>query len=237
MRPNLLPFPILLLTAACAAGGPPPAPDPKTPPKLDAVSFTKWQPIYPSASVRQGEQGAVAVAMLCDEDGHITDGQVMVSSGFPRLDASVEQGAKANRWRCTPGLNLATQKPFAAWGAFRYHFRLGRPDTSTPSAPEDGSAPYAHIGAVLDPQSFTPPPYPGQAAAPHEPGQAAIRFLCGVDGKIIRAEPLSSPGTAPALTDALVAAAQGGGWRCLPGTDSTTKAPMEAWGFYRYTFK
>ncbi|WP_186457243.1 energy transducer TonB [Nitrospirillum amazonense] len=235
MRFHHLIFPLPLLTVACASTSQP-ALDPKTPPKLDAASFARFPPQYPMAAIRLKEEGVVAIAVLCETDGHVTDGQVAVSSGHPQLDMAVEHAARSTRWRCKPALNLATQQPFAAWDVIRYRFQLKADEGSSAATSDLASGPYAHVGAVLDPQSFKPLPYPRDAEAAQERAPASIRFLCGVDGRVHTIEPLTSPDATPHLTRALIAAAKADNWRCLPATDYKSKEPVEGWGFYRYDF-
>ena len=69
--------------------------------RLDPRFLSRFQPPYPSASRRLGEEGSVVVAVLVDAGGRVRSAEVARSSGFVRLDeAAVAQALE--RWRFIP---------------------------------------------------------------------------------------------------------------------------------------
>jgi protein TonB len=63
-------------------------------------------PIYPPASRRMDEQGAVRLRVLVDERGRPQEVEVAKSSGFPRLDEAAVTAVK--RWVFAPATQGAT---------------------------------------------------------------------------------------------------------------------------------
>jgi protein TonB len=79
------------------------------------------QPPYPPASIRSGEEGAVALDVLVGADGHVKDAKVSRSSGSARLDVAAMNEAKT-RWRLRPATRNGL--PFEQWLTLRVVFRL-----------------------------------------------------------------------------------------------------------------
>jgi protein TonB len=90
----------------------PPAPPPPPPaPPVQRGPTTAAQPIartfevsdtdYPDASRRAGEEGVTGVQVTVGTDGRVRSCQVVVSSGFSRLDERACQIAQ-RRWRFRP---------------------------------------------------------------------------------------------------------------------------------------
>jgi periplasmic protein TonB len=79
------------------------------------------QPPYPLASIRSGEEGALALDILVGVDGHVRDAKVSRSSGSARLDQAALNEAK-HRWRLRPATRDGT--PFEQWLTLRVVFRL-----------------------------------------------------------------------------------------------------------------
>jgi periplasmic protein TonB len=79
------------------------------------------QPQYPPASIRNGEEGVVELAIYVLRDGSIADVRITGSSGHWRLDrAAMEEARK--RWRLQPAVR--GDQPFDEWGHFRVVFRI-----------------------------------------------------------------------------------------------------------------
>jgi protein TonB len=79
------------------------------------------QPPYPPASIRSGEEGALALDVLVGADGHVKDARVARSSGSARLDVAAVNEAKL-RWRLRPATRNGV--PFEQWLTLRIVFRL-----------------------------------------------------------------------------------------------------------------
>jgi protein TonB len=79
------------------------------------------QPPYPPASIRSGEEGAVALDVLVGADGQVKDAKVSRSSGSARLDVAAMNEAKT-RWRLRPATRNGV--PFEQWLTLRVVFRL-----------------------------------------------------------------------------------------------------------------
>lgn len=113
MRSSLLAV-VSLSVAACANMEPPAPP----------VAITKHVVTagdYPAESVRQLEQGTVALKYLVREDGSVADCQITQSSGWPILDDAA-CAMVTNRWKFKP----ATQngKPVAEYLTAEVVFQL-----------------------------------------------------------------------------------------------------------------
>jgi len=79
------------------------------------------QPPYPRASIRTGEEGALALDVLVGADGRVKDARVARSSGSARLDVAAVNEAKL-RWRLRPATRNGV--PFEQWLTLRVVFRL-----------------------------------------------------------------------------------------------------------------
>ncbi|MDE1149326.1 MAG: TonB family protein [Azospirillaceae bacterium] len=205
-------------------------------PALDWASILKYSPRYPVHEFHGDHSNTiVASALLCGENGQITDAEIMLPSGAPAFDEAVVQAARAGQWHCTPGQDRGTQAPFATWVPMRWRFGVFSPTEHTASAQADGPPTSASLklGAILDPESFTPPAYPEAALAAKEEGPVTVRFLCGLDGKVTDVQ-LTRPSTRPNLEAAMLAAAGSGTWRCMLTREYRGVVP--AWGLYRYVF-
>jgi protein TonB len=77
-------------------------------------------PIYPPASRRMDEQGAVRLRVLVDERGRPQEVQVAKSSGFPRLDEAAVTAVK--RWVFAPAMQDAVAVP--TWTQVSVVFQL-----------------------------------------------------------------------------------------------------------------
>jgi len=84
---------------------------------------------YPLESIRSMEQGIVGVRILIKEDGVPGEVEVLVSSGFPRLDEAA-RSMILRRWRYRP----ATQNgvPIASWSPTNVAFQIAQP-VATPA--------------------------------------------------------------------------------------------------------
>jgi periplasmic protein TonB len=77
-------------------------------------------PVYPPASRRMDEQGAVRLRVMVDERGRPQEVQVAESSGFPRLDEAAV--AAVRRWVFAPAVQDAVAVP--AWTQVSVVFQL-----------------------------------------------------------------------------------------------------------------
>ena len=80
------------------------------------------EPVYPPASRRAEEEGAVLLKVLVDVRGTARDVQVSKSSGFPRLDEAASTAVR--RWRFSPAMQAS--QPVEAWTQVNVIFRLDR---------------------------------------------------------------------------------------------------------------
>jgi protein TonB len=78
------------------------------------------QPAYPAQDVRQGNEGTVTLSVYVLPDGKVGDVRLLMTSGFPRLDASALE--EARHWRFLPGTENGT--PVAMWKPLPVTFRL-----------------------------------------------------------------------------------------------------------------
>jgi len=79
-------------------------------------------PVYPPASRRMDEEGAVLLKVLVDERGIARDVQIAKSSGFPRLDDAAASAVR--RWKFSPAMQAS--QPVQAWTRVNVIFRLDR---------------------------------------------------------------------------------------------------------------
>ncbi len=70
---------------------------------IDQRYRSGFQPPYPSASQRIGEEGTVVVRVVVGTDGRVVRASVARSSGFARLDEAAVKRALAS-WRFVPAL-------------------------------------------------------------------------------------------------------------------------------------
>jgi TonB family protein len=87
----------------------------------DIAVAHRVQPIYSDAAVRAREQGYVVAGLLIDEHGLVRKVQVVQSSGFRRLDQSVEDALR--QWTFT---RKNGAPPGPTWTTFTYGFHLAR---------------------------------------------------------------------------------------------------------------
>lgn len=95
---------------------PTPAPAPPAPPtggKLDVKSLQRARAEYPSQSIRLEEAGTTVMRLFCNAEGRISEGTVVKSSGYERLDNAWMKQASSGRWRCEP--LTVDGKPQGAW--------------------------------------------------------------------------------------------------------------------------
>jgi protein TonB len=79
------------------------------------------QPSYPAQSRRLGEEGSVQLLVFVQPNGRISEAQVAVSSGFPRLDDAALREALRS-WRFLP--NTVDGVATAGWSRIAVTFRL-----------------------------------------------------------------------------------------------------------------
>jgi periplasmic protein TonB len=103
----------------------PPSTEPSTPAVIDAKSLSvtrRVEPIYPPASRRLDEHGAVRLKVLVDETGRPREVQVAKSSGFDRLDQAAV--AAVRRWQFSPAMQES--RAVTAWTQVNVVFQLNR---------------------------------------------------------------------------------------------------------------
>lgn len=94
-------------------------PAPPTGGKLNVKSIQNARADYPSQSIRLEEEGTTVMRLYCNANGRITEGAIVKSSGYERLDNAWLKQAASGRWRCEPlevngqeqGAWLAAQVP------------------------------------------------------------------------------------------------------------------------------
>jgi protein TonB len=112
-------------TAAAVPQAPPapvaPAPAAKTSVYISAdYAATNRKPVYPSMSMRYGEQGTVVLRVLVKADGTAGQVEIKSSSGYPLLDESAK--ATVQSWRFRPA--TSDGKPMADWFLIPIPFKL-----------------------------------------------------------------------------------------------------------------
>ncbi len=79
------------------------------------------KPVYPSASIRLGEEGATGLRLYINEKGNVVDVQLLSSSGSERLDNAATAHAKRN-WKFTPCME--GDKAVACWHQTKLVWKL-----------------------------------------------------------------------------------------------------------------
>ena len=98
-----------------------PEPAGRAPAEATSLEVTRRvEPIYPPASRRMDEQGAVRLRVLVDERGRPREVQVAESSGFPRLDEAAVSAVR--RWHFAPATRAS--QAVSAWTHVRVVFQL-----------------------------------------------------------------------------------------------------------------
>jgi protein TonB len=103
----------------------PPRTDPSTPAVIEAKSLSvtrRVEPVYPPASRRLDEHGAVRLRVLVDERGRPREVQIAKSSGFERLDQAAV--AAVRRWQFSPAMQES--RAVTAWTQVNVVFQLNR---------------------------------------------------------------------------------------------------------------
>lgn len=96
-----------------------PKPAGKTsPPVVDMQSCTK--PVYPLASVRNGETGTVTLSMLIAPNGQVSDTRVDQSSGYKALDKAARSALSACHFQ--PAMRDGVAE--SAWVQIQYVWKL-----------------------------------------------------------------------------------------------------------------
>jgi TonB family protein len=144
------------------------------------------QPMYPSISVMNREEGAVILKFVVRQDGTVDAPSIAVSesSGFPALDeAAITEAAS---WRFIPAMKAG--KPVAAAHQFRVVFELKRPALAgfgglpdMPAIMRD-STPSAAVPSPDPGRPITQPPYPADALAAGQEGDVILQFTVAADG-------------------------------------------------------
>jgi len=103
----------------------PPRTEPSTPAVIEAKSLSvtrRVEPVYPPASRRLDEHGAVRLRVLVDERGRPREVQIAKSSGFERLDQAAV--AAVRRWQFSPAMQES--RAVTAWTQVNVVFQLNR---------------------------------------------------------------------------------------------------------------
>jgi periplasmic protein TonB len=102
-----------------------PSTEPSTPAVIEAKSLSvtrRVEPVYPPASRRLDEHGAVRLKVLVDERGRPREVQIAKSSGFDRLDQAAV--AAVRRWQFSPAMQES--RAVTAWTQVNVVFQLNR---------------------------------------------------------------------------------------------------------------
>jgi protein TonB len=103
-----------------------PSSEPATAPAVveaKSLSVTRRvEPVYPPASRRLDEQGAVLLRVLVDERGRPREVQIAKSSGYDRLDQAAITAVR--RWLFSPALQASGA--VSAWTQVNVVFQLNR---------------------------------------------------------------------------------------------------------------
>lgn len=122
--PAVVPFsPEPVVSAPTAPPEPtaPPAPAQIVLPSSSAAYLHNAPPPYPAVSRQLGEAGRVVVRVFIELDGSARQAQVVISSGYERLDQVALRTAR--QWRYVPGQQGGV--PQAMWFDVPIHFVLG----------------------------------------------------------------------------------------------------------------
>ncbi|WP_145619940.1 energy transducer TonB [Nitrospirillum bahiense] len=113
--------PVVVPPTAPVTPAAPPAPA-SVPVKVDPNSFSRYQPEYPSASSRLGEEGRVVFVVYCDTSGKVTDAKIVESSTHDRLDEAVIKQAQRGVWKCTA--EQQEGKAVGTWSSTKIAYRF-----------------------------------------------------------------------------------------------------------------
>ena len=104
----------------------PPSTEPSTTPSvIEAKSLSvtrRVEPVYPPASRRLDEHGAVLLRVLVDERGRPREVRIAKSSGFDRLDQAAVTAVR--RWQFSPAMQES--RAVTAWTRVNVVFQLNR---------------------------------------------------------------------------------------------------------------
>ncbi|MGZ8982673.1 MAG: energy transducer TonB [Methylotenera sp.] len=78
------------------------------------------EPEYPSASLRNGEEGTTGLRFLINVDGRVIESKIASSSGFSRLD----RAARDTLSRCVFKPGTVDGKPEQSWASLKYTWQL-----------------------------------------------------------------------------------------------------------------
>ena len=107
-------------TAAAPTASPAAVSEPYTPPGFSAAYLSNPAPVYPMASRRSGEEGAVTLGVYVTEEGLPERVELRKSSGFARLDDAAL--GVVRRWKFVPARRGGA--PIAAWVLVPISFSL-----------------------------------------------------------------------------------------------------------------
>jgi protein TonB len=96
------------------------SPSPPIAETADMKVSRRVDPVYPSASRRDGEQGRGVFRVLVDENGKPQDVQVMTSTGFPRLDTAALEAIR--KWAFSPAMQNGQK--VKSWTRVQVAFQL-----------------------------------------------------------------------------------------------------------------
>ena len=183
----------------------PPESGTKTPPTVDkAHPLRVYENEYPDGSKHRGEQGSCAVRVEVSSDGAIRAEQLVVSTGFTRLDVACLDAFSGGR--LVPA--TVDGKPVATWIILPITWAL----TTGKNAP-------ARLNKMTDDQlevpiiqqdydlKVGPDFFPAEALAMHSQGECAVRALVRDRGVPSAVKLMMSTGSS-SLDDACVAAIQ-----------------------------
>lgn len=160
---------------------------------LQGSAITKVQPEYPAIAKAAGAQGAVQVQIVIDEQGNVTN--VDVVSGHPLLREAASKAAQ--QWRFKP--TELSGKLVKVQGILTFNFTLDPPPPTVPAVP---SVP---TGAAIIPQGGTyytassGMAFPKMEAKQEDLGKQVIEGVECVGTRIVNTIPVGAIGNERAI--------------------------------------
>jgi protein TonB len=84
------------------------------------ADMTGCKPIWPKASLRNKETGAVTMAFFVGADGNLLDSKIVKSSGFRDLDNAAHTGLRG----CTFHAATENDTPVESWITLQYVWKI-----------------------------------------------------------------------------------------------------------------
>ena len=181
----------LLLCAYATAHDAQPTGGVETPVRVDPKHPINIGENYPAESKRKGEEGLSVVRIEVDADGVVRATQLVLTSGFARLD----EAALASFTGAQMIPSTIDGEPVSTWANIPVAWNLAGHGTYRPHRVNDGEIP---IPIILKSYRLKvgPNDYPSESRATHQEGDCTVRALVDKGGTATELSILKSTGFA-----------------------------------------